>query len=76
VLHLRSLLLEKLSSIGLVRNEAWCMIGDFNDILSNKEKLGGPSKLLASFQPFKDMVLNCDMHQLGSTGNGFTWGGT
>ena len=30
VLQLRSLLLEKLSSIGLLRNEAWCMISDFS----------------------------------------------
>ena len=35
MVSLRSLLLEKLSLIGLKRKAAWCMIGDFNDILSN-----------------------------------------
>lgn len=49
------------------------MIGDFNEILSHKEKLGGPSRLVYSFQPFKDMLTNCDMHELGSTRNSFTW---
>ncbi|KAG7576108.1 hypothetical protein ISN45_Aa03g005410 [Arabidopsis thaliana x Arabidopsis arenosa] len=73
--HLRPLLWETLTKIGIERKEAWCMIGDFNEILSNKEKLGGPSRLVSSFQSFKNMLMNCDMHELGSTGNGFTWAG-
>ena len=72
MVSLRSLLLEKLSLIGLKRKAAWCMIGDFNDILSNKDNLGGPSRLLSSFQPFKDKLSHCDMHELGGTGNSFT----
>lgn len=43
---------HKLSSIDLNRNEAWCMIGDFNDIKSPDEKLGGPQRLHVSFQGF------------------------
>ena len=52
------------------------MIGDFNDILSNEEKLGGPLRLETSFQAFKIMLENCDMGEIGSSGNDFTWGGT
>ncbi|CAA0406188.1 unnamed protein product [Arabidopsis thaliana] len=54
----RHFLLDLLSSIGKDRSKAWCMIGDFNEILSNKEKLGGPSRLTSSFQGFKDMLSN------------------
>jgi len=51
------------------------MIGDFNDIRSNTEKLGPPRRLPSSFQSFENMLTNCFMHELGSTSNGFTWDG-
>ena len=75
VTHMRPKLWEHLNSIGLKRAEAWCLIGDFNDIRSNDEKLGGPRRSPSSFQCFEHMLLNCSMHELGSTGNSFTWGG-
>ena len=74
--NLRHMLMDRLSLIGVDRKLPWCMIGDFNEIMSNKEKLGGPSRVLSSFQDFKDMLKSCDMHELGSSGNSFTWGGT
>lgn len=66
---------ERLCRIGVGRKDSWCLIGDFNDILHNGEKLGGPSRCDSIFKPFSEMLDVCDMMELPSQGNRFTWAG-
>lgn len=55
--------------------EPWCIVGDFNEILSNEEKSGGPMRPEGSFKCFADMLAVCNMKELPSKGDRFTWGG-
>lgn len=71
----RPRLWERLSRIGVHRKEPWCMLGDFNDIRNNAEKIGGPRRSEESFQPFNDMLAVCEMVELQYSGNNMTWGG-
>lgn len=40
---------SKLSQVGNGRDSAWLITGDFNDILTNAEKVGGPTRAESSF---------------------------
>ena len=71
----KSIVWERLSRIGVGRKEQWCLVGDFNEILNNNEKLGGPARAEESFQPFGDMLSACGMEELESSGDRFTWSG-
>ncbi|CAE5958887.1 unnamed protein product [Arabidopsis arenosa] len=66
---------ERLSRIGVGRRDPWCIVGDFNDILHNGEKIGGPRRGDYIFKPFSEMIAACNLVELPSHGNGFTWAG-
>lgn len=72
---LRHIVWERLSRFGVNRRTSWCMVGDFNEILNNSEKLGGPRRGDATFCPFSDMLNSCGMTEFPGTGNSFTWSG-
>lgn len=64
---------ERLIDIGLVRDEAWILAGDFNELMSNEEKSGGAIRSDASFWDFRNMAENCKIKELRYTGNCLSW---
>ena len=57
------------------RNDPWILIGDFNEILSNNEKIGGPQRDEWTFRGFRNMVSTCDLKDIRSIGDRFSWVG-
>lgn len=47
---------EILSDIGIQRDAPWLLTGDFNDLLDNSEKVGGPLRWEGSFLSFRNFV--------------------
>lgn len=69
------LFLERITRIRIQRKGSWCMLGNFNDLLHNGEKVGDPSRSEDTFVSFVNMIKACNMKELPSHGNAFTWGG-
>ncbi|KAF8080643.1 hypothetical protein N665_0930s0001 [Sinapis alba] len=56
-------------------NEAWILMGDFNEILGNHEKIGGRERPAVLFQDFRNLVRNNNLLDVKSIGNRFSWVG-
>lgn len=52
----RQVVWDRLVALGLVRDEAWVLVGDFNELLSNVEKSGGAERRDSSSWNFWNMV--------------------
>ena len=66
---------EKISQLGQNRETARLLSGDFNDILENKEKVGGPERCEGSFIPFRSFVSQNGLWDVKHIGNSLSWRG-
>lgn len=67
---------ERLTRLGLTRrNQPWFLLGDFNEIKGNHEKIGGSTRPVSTFHNFNKMMRNCDMTDRQTNGNRFSWAG-
>ncbi|KAL0652204.1 hypothetical protein Bca4012_094895 [Brassica carinata] len=64
---------EKLISVGVNRDEAWMLIGDFNELMNNSEKLGGAIREESTFWDFRNMAEACKIKEHISVGNSLSW---
>ncbi|GAA0187167.1 hypothetical protein LIER_34455 [Lithospermum erythrorhizon] len=48
-------------------------MGDFNDLLSSEEKLGGIERTESSMQVFREFVKHCQLLDIGYVGHPYTW---
>lgn len=51
----------------------WCIIGDFNDLLTADEKEGRISHPRTLLDGFAEIIMECGLNDLGFTGGKFTW---
>ena len=64
-----------LTSLALIRDAAWFVTGDFNDITCNAEKTGGTERLETSFDDFRTFLSEGDLYDLQHEGDPLSWKG-
>lgn len=67
---------QLMTDIRLGRTEPWLLTGDFNDLLDNTEKVGGPLRWEGSFLSFRNFVSQYGLWDLQFSGNSLSWRGT
>lgn len=66
---------EVLTSLALIREAPWFLTGDFNDIIDNSEKEGGPARAEGTFGDFRTFVSEGDLYDLRHSGPSLSWRG-
>ncbi|XP_062014223.1 uncharacterized protein LOC133730693 [Rosa rugosa] len=51
----------------------WLMAGDFNEVMSNADKSGGPPRAAAAMARFRRTMSVCGLIDMGFVGSRFTW---
>ena len=69
----RKLLWGNLANVASLHQLPWLMLGDYNELLSSHDKLGGNPLNPRQVQLFKECLDACGMVDLGFHGPKFTW---
>jgi hypothetical protein len=51
----------------------WLVMGDFNEILYNSEKEEGRPRSQRQLQAFHDVLSECELNDMGYSGDLYTW---
>ena len=51
------------------------IVGDFNELMNNSEKVGGPRRQESSFYEFRALPRDCRLKEIPSSGNRLSWAG-
>ncbi|CAE5958042.1 unnamed protein product [Arabidopsis arenosa] len=65
--------METLVKAGLYQSKPRLVLGDFNEIQCNSEKLGGPAKPEWQFSNFRRMLRVSGLHEVKTYGGLYTW---
>ena len=68
----RMSLWEGLTAIASHMEGAWCILGDFNSVLHQGDRIGGTDIHAAEIKPFEDCINTCEVQELRSVGLYFT----
>ncbi|XP_042962601.1 uncharacterized protein LOC122296871 [Carya illinoinensis] len=64
---------ELLARINTGKGTAWCVAGDFNEIFSQKEKVGGKMRVDHQMAQFQVALESNNLYDAGCVGNPFIW---
>lgn len=53
--------------------DKWCVIGDFNEILSQEDKREGPLRSFSHCSHFDSCIKNCNLIDSSFKGSKYTW---
>ena len=53
--------------------DAWCVLGDFNDVLSHEDRIGGEDVQYMEMVDFKRCLEETELTELKTTGAYYTW---
>ncbi|KAL0928380.1 hypothetical protein M5K25_000257 [Dendrobium thyrsiflorum] len=71
--HTRQILWEQLSHFHTLCILPWFVGGDFNTISNPSERLGGASQIYQSMEDFNNVIMDCNLLDIGFSGDRFTW---
>ncbi|XP_028779226.1 uncharacterized protein LOC114735680 [Neltuma alba] len=71
----RQLLWENLKSLSASVSKPWTVIGDFNNIISTNERIGGGRGNIQRMNWFQQQIDGCGLFDLGFSGSKYTWKG-
>jgi len=63
---------EGLTEIASNMDVAWCILGDFNSVLHQRDRIRGTNIQAAEIKPFEEYINTCEVQELRSTGPYFT----